>query len=251
MKNNQPVTQRTHSADPIAATRARPFLLAMGVVISLCHALAATAGDVSIKITDHSGAAVPNAVVALYGNAVSSPASVSLKAVMDQRNRQFAPHVLAVQRGTSVRFPNSDDIRHQVYSFSDAKRLNLPLYHGIPAEPVLFDQAGEVALGCNIHDRMLGYIYVVDTPWFVSTDDKGAAILSNVPEGIYVAKLWYPGLSEVALVINPALRVSVQERAQGTAQAATTLTSNLGVRENLPAPDASTTRGWGERRGSN
>lgn len=233
--------------------RVRAVYAWIAAVMVSCLALAVNAGEVEIKITDRSGTGVPNAVIALYGGSsptlasTAAPATITVKAVMDQRNRQFAPHVLAVQRGTSVRFPNSDDIRHQVYSFSEAKRFNLPLYHGIPAEPLLFDQAGEVALGCNIHDRMLGYIYVVDTPWFVSTDANGAAKLAKVPAGAYVAKLWYPGLSAAALVINPALQIS--------ASGAVTLMSNLAERENLPTPDTTTTdskapRSWGERRGN-
>ena len=220
-----------------------PLFSIIGAALLLGQTLAAAA-EVDIKITDRNGAAVPNAVIALYGNAVSAPASTAVKAVMDQRKLQFAPHVLAIQRGTAVRFPNSDDIRHQVYSFSSAKRFNLPLYHGVPAEPVVFEEAGEVALGCNIHDRMIGYIYVVDTPWFASTDANGAATLANVPDGTYIAKLWYPGLSAAALIINPGLPVS--------AHSAATLTSNQAERENLPTPaatDTPKTRGWGERRG--
>ena len=229
--------------------RGRVIDAVMAFVMALSCALAATAGEVSIKITDRSGSAVPNAVIALYGATASTPAAVTVQAVMDQRNRQFAPHVLAVQRGTSVRFPNSDDIRHQVYSFSDAKKFNLPLYHGIPTAPLVFDQAGEVALGCNIHDRMLGYIYVVDTPWFIRTDTNGAANLANVPTGTYVAKLWYPGLSAAGgVVVNPALQIP--------ATGAATLISNLAERENSPAlepaaTDGVKTRGWNERRSNN
>ena len=96
---------------------------------------------------------------------------------MDQRGSQFVPHVLPVQAGTSVTFPNSDQIRHQVYSFSASKRFELPLYAGTSASPIRFDQPGIVVLGCNIHDWMIGYVVVLDTPYFGKTGERrqGAA----------------------------------------------------------------------------
>lgn len=117
-------------------------------------------------------------------------------AVMDQRDQEFVPHVLAVRKGTLVRFPNSDDIRHHVYSFSPAKTFELRLYSGTQAEPVLFEKPGPVVLGCNIHDWMLGYIYVVDTPWFAKTDKDGQARIGNIPPGRYVLHVWHPRLLE-------------------------------------------------------
>ncbi len=78
------------------------------------------------------------------------------KAIMDQRNLAFVPDVLVVQTGTAVDFPNSDQVRHQVYSFSDAKTFQLALYAGRAHAPVVFNRAGLVTLGCNIHDSMLG-----------------------------------------------------------------------------------------------
>ena len=79
---------------------------------------------------------------------------------MDQRNRAFVPHVLIVPVGSSVTFPNGDSVSHQVYSFSPARKFQLPLYRGSPNPPVVFDRAGVVTLGCNIHDPMRGYIFV-------------------------------------------------------------------------------------------
>ncbi|WP_460890864.1 methylamine utilization protein, partial [Ramlibacter alkalitolerans] len=89
-------------------------------------------------------------------------AVVPVDAVMDQVNSEFQPRVLVVTKGSRVRFPNSDTIRHQVYSFSAAKRFELPLYTGTPPEPVVFDRAGVVTLGCNIHDWMKGYVVILD-----------------------------------------------------------------------------------------
>jgi hypothetical protein len=117
-------------------------------------------------------------------------------AVMDQKNRMFIPHVLAVQTGTSVRFPNSDDIRHHVYSFSPAKPFQLPLYKGTPANPEVFDRAGVVTLGCNIHDQMSAFILVVDTPYFEKTAANGRASLRDVSAGRYALRVWYPDMKD-------------------------------------------------------
>ena len=87
------------------------------------------------------------------------------KAIMDQRKLMFVPDVLVVQTGTAVDFPNSDQVRHQVYSFSGAKTFELALYAGRAHAPVVFDRSGLVTLGCNIHDSMVGYIWVTDSPW--------------------------------------------------------------------------------------
>ncbi len=117
-------------------------------------------------------------------------------ATMDQVNRQFLPHILVVNKDTKIDFPNSDKIKHHVYSFSSAKTFEIKLYSDKSSEPRLFDQVGEVTLGCNIHDWMLGYVYVVDTPWFGTTDVQGN-INFEVPEGKYTLKTWHPLFQEV------------------------------------------------------
>lgn len=136
---------------------------------------------------------VADAVVSVHGAA--SPAARPGTAVMDQRDRQFQPLVLPITRGTAVSFPNSDDVRHHVYSFSPPKQFELPLYHGTPSEPVLFDQTGVVVLGCNIHDRMIGYIYILDTPWFARTDATGIARLGELQPGLFELRVWHPQLA--------------------------------------------------------
>ena len=162
-------------------------------VLWTCAAVPALAGTLRVHVGEPGGGAIADAVVALYGDDLP-PLSGVAHAIMDQRDKRFVPHVLAVRQNTLVSFPNSDDIRHQVYSFSPAKRFELPLYHGTPAKPVLFDKAGEVALGCNIHDHMVGFIYVVDTPYFAKTGADGNAVIVNVVPGSYRARLWFPGI---------------------------------------------------------
>jgi hypothetical protein len=102
--------------------------------------------------------------------------------------------VTAILVGTAVRFPNHDNIRHQVYSFSPAKRFELPLYAGVPAEPVVFDKPGVIVLGCNIHDWMIGYIYVSESPYFARTGKNGKALLAELPPRAYTVRVWHPQL---------------------------------------------------------
>jgi hypothetical protein len=118
-------------------------------------------------------------------------------AVMDQRNKQFVPHVLVVQKGASVLFPNSDTIGHHVYSFSKPNNFVLPLYTGDSHDPVIFDHDGVVMLGCNIHDHMLGYIVVVDTDVFGITDESGSVLLRVADSASgYVANIWSPRIRD-------------------------------------------------------
>jgi hypothetical protein len=127
---------------------------------------------------------------------------------MDQRELAFVPDVLVVRTGTAVEFPNSDKVRHQVYSFSGAKSFKLPLYAGRAHPPVLFDKPGVVTLGCNIHDGMIGYIYVTDSPWQAMTDAQGHANLSAVPEGAYVLRIWHPRISDAPGLLERTVQVT-------------------------------------------
>ena len=121
-------------------------------------------------------------------------AAINANPIVDQINKEFVPFVTPIIVGSSVRFPNKDQIRHQVYSFSAANRFELPLYTGTPAEPVLFDTPGVVTLGCNIHDWMLAYVYVAETPWFAKSGADGKASITNIPAGRYRVRIWHPNL---------------------------------------------------------
>ena len=118
-----------------------------------------------------------------------------VQAVMDQINRAFAPDVLVIPVDSTVTFPNSDSVSHQIYSFSAAKRFQLPLYRGKPYPPVAFGQPGVVTLGCNIHDEMLAYVVVTDAPFFGRTNTKGAWS-AEVPDGGYRVSIWHPRIRE-------------------------------------------------------
>jgi plastocyanin len=149
------------------------------------------AGTLDVRVQDSHGSAIRDAVVYAVPEGRTPPLARKT-AVMDQKNRMFIPHVLPVQAGTAVRFPNSDDIRHHVYSFSPAKPFQLPLYKGTPANPVLFDKAGIVTLGCNIHDQMSAYVYVVEAQYYGRADHDGRWTSANVEPGEYQLTIWHP-----------------------------------------------------------
>ena len=171
----------------------------------LCS-LSTSAATLDVSLLDGQGRPLANAVLTLRGD---GPTAAVTSGVVDQRNKQFMPRVLAVRTGTSVTFPNSDNIRHHVYSFSPAKRFELRLYQGTPSEPVLFDKPGLVVLGCNIHDWMLGYVYVTDDPWFAVSDDDGHLRL-ELPAGTYQARLWHPQVADMLPVAAGSLQVPQQ-----------------------------------------
>lgn len=151
----------------------------------------AGAAAVNAMVTDTTGAAVPEAVIYALPASGKLPSAAARPAVMDQINKEFVPFVIPVQLGAPVTFPNKDNIRHHVYSFSPAKTFDLKLYSGKPANPVVFDKPGPVALGCNIHDWMVGFVYVVESPWFAKTAKTGAAKL-DLSDGEYDLKVWHP-----------------------------------------------------------
>jgi plastocyanin len=168
--------------------------LAAGCLLIAAVRAAAASTDLLVDVRDRHGSPVSDAVVYAVPRARVPPAP-GRRAVIDQRNRMFVPHVLAIQTGTAVTFPNSDNVRHQVYSFSPAKRFQLPLYAGTPTTPVVFDKPGVVAIGCNIHDQMSAYIVVVDTPYFAPTVN-GRATLPGLPDGSYDVRVWAEGMRE-------------------------------------------------------
>jgi plastocyanin len=171
----------------------------------------ACADTVTVIVTDAAGNTVTDAVVAFYdGKTPASNPNATGKIV--QKNKMFNPKITVVQTGTNINFPNEDSFRHHVYSFSPAKKFELKLYSGVPTNPLPFDQAGVVTLGCNIHDSMLGYIYIVDTPFFAKTDDKGRALL-KLSDGQYSYQVWPPGankpVAEQKVKIDGATEVKV------------------------------------------
>ncbi|ALT00499.1 hypothetical protein AT746_15360 [Lacimicrobium alkaliphilum] len=154
---------------------------------------------------------MPGAVIYLTSEQPLPPVAEGAVAEMDQIKKQFSPHILVVQKGTEVSFPNSDSIQHHVYSFSPAKTFQLQLYKDQSPEPLPFDQQGKVELGCNVHDWMLGYIYVVDTPYFGQTDEQGQLKL-NVPAGDYSLYVRHPRIQEPSANLDQPLTLSADQK---------------------------------------
>jgi plastocyanin len=169
----------------------------------------AHAAKLSAIVYGSDGKPLPNAVVVAVPEDGRLPPVTKEVEVVDQIDKEFVPYVKPVRAGSYVQFPNKDNIRHHVYSFSPPKKFELPLYSGTPAQPVLFDKPGVVKLGCNIHDWMLGYIYVAETPYFGKSAGDGRVELDQLPAGRYRVRVWHPRMqgSEDATV----QRVDLQE----------------------------------------
>lgn len=187
----------------------------MRVVLALLLALAlgspAVAGDLSVSVRDTAGRPVQDAVVTVHPAAgvPRGPIRFAGPLRMTQQDIQFQPYVLIVPVGGTVAFPNLDRVRHQVYSFSRGNRFELQLYGRDESRTHTFTAAGVAALGCNIHDQMLAYIKVVDTPWAAKTPSSGDVLLRDVPAGGATLRVWHPRLAGRGNEISRPLTVTV------------------------------------------
>lgn len=187
----------TAVVDPATPTRlpagAATATAAAAAVLACLVAPVANAADLKVIVHDTAGQPLTDAVIYV------EPADHPLKpptqpphAIIDQVNKRFVPLVSIVQTGTEVSFPNSDNIRHSIYSFSAPKVFTTKLYSGRQAPPVVFDKPGVVVLGCNIHDTMVAWVVVVDTPYFAKSDAAGAGTIRDLEPGEYRLTVWYP-----------------------------------------------------------
>jgi len=143
-----------------------------------------------IQINDGDGQPLKNAVVEVIGPTSTSDIASSEPEIMDQVNKRFLPDLLLIKQGQSVLFPNSDNIRHHVYSFSPAKPFELKLYAGKPKSSVEFEQNGVVIVGCNIHDSMVGSIYVAKNSAMISDSDGKVNLDINLTTD--QISVWHP-----------------------------------------------------------
>jgi plastocyanin len=121
--------------------------------------------------------------------------AVATDKVVNQRAKQFVPRVLAVPVGTSVVFRNEDPLAHNVFSLSPAKKFDTGLYKSPGEAAVAFDKPGVIQLLCNIHSSMVGYVVVVDTPYYAQADGKGAFTIRGVIPGDYDLEIWHENAS--------------------------------------------------------
>ena len=171
----------------------RLFLHILLVVVGLTT-LVGQAREVEVVVTDADGNGLPQAVVSID---FPGRQAVANQTVIDQVDRLFTPFISTVRPGATVNFPNSDNIRHQVYSFSPAKTFELPLYSNREAPAITFPEAGIVVLGCNIHDHMRAYLYVSPHAQSRLTDGEGSVVL-EAPSEVSTVHVWYPGLGDEA-----------------------------------------------------
>jgi plastocyanin len=176
-----------------------------GLLLAWCSAATQAAPQTITVVSAASGKPVGDAVVSVYVKGVPGYAAAGKTADMGQREKNFVPTLLAVQVGTSVNFPNFDTVRHHVYSFSPTKSFEIKLYAGTPSKPVVFDKPGTATLGCNIHDKMVSHIHVVETPYFGITNRQGEVTL-DLPEGSHRVRIWGAVLSESQPGIEQALK---------------------------------------------
>jgi plastocyanin len=156
----------------------------------------ALAANVNVLVTDAAGNPLPDSVVMLEPASGRLPVKPMAGVELAQRGLQFEPQLTVVTVGTSVLFPNLDTVRHHVYSFSPAKTFQLKLYAGKPHAPIVFDKPGIAVLGCNIHDQMVAWVVVVDTPLWARSNAGGHARIDGVPAGSYQLNVWHSTLAE-------------------------------------------------------
>lgn len=168
------------------------LLIATATLFSLAMG-PAHAGRVAVEVVDVEGRPVRDAVVSLEPLAgTAAKPSVPATRYVDQKNETFLPYVTALHAGDSIVFRNSDGTRHQVYSFSDLAKFEFVLKPGESSPPLVLPRPGNIAVGCNIHDMMIAYLYVTKDADMATTDAKGQAVLDGVGAGRYRAHAWHP-----------------------------------------------------------
>jgi plastocyanin len=169
----------------------RNLVVILAVVLTL--SLVASAGTITGKVSGVNGESVIY-VDTIQGKTFPAP---SEKPVMDQKGLMFQPHLMVVQQGTTVEFLNSDKVAHNVFwtSVSGNKKLghNLGTWPQGEKRAFKFDNPGSIALLCNVHPEMSGYIVVVPTPYYATSDKSGNYKIENVPDGSYTVTAWHEG----------------------------------------------------------
>ena len=161
------------------------------LLLLCCFCATVQANSLRLLVVDQQQRPLADAVIELTPQQ-AIPYTEPPQASVAQQGLLFTPFVSAVRRGSRVDFPNQDKTRHHVYSFSAAKTFEIELYSGKPEQPVLFDKAGIVALGCNIHDYMQAYIYIGESPFLAVTNAEGKVHFNQLPAGQFSVNIWHP-----------------------------------------------------------
>ena len=190
---------------------------ALALMLTCAAPSALHAAALNLSVTDATGKPLVDVVALLEPASGKAMVKPMADVEISQATRQFRPRVTLITTGTRATFPNFDTVRHHVYSFSPIKTFELKLYAGVPNTPVVFDKPGVAVLGCNIHDTMVAWVVVADTPWFARSAANGRAHIEAVPPGHYKLRLWHPSLplntepAPIAIEVNTA---DVEQRVQ-------------------------------------
>jgi plastocyanin len=164
------------------------------MAVGFVFAAHACAGELIIDLDDGRGKPAGDAVVTLRRAGETQEQHAPVTKIIDQREETFIPYVEIFRPGDRVVFRNSDRTRHHVYSFSPAKSFEFVIAPGADTPPVTLDQAGEISVGCNIHDQMITHLYVSDAPWIAHAGADGHVVFDHVPPGAYDVDVWHPQL---------------------------------------------------------
>jgi len=201
-------------------------------VIFLAACSQAGASAISVQVSDSNGKPLADAVVAVEPEGKDGMPRHLTPAIIEQKGLKFLPLVSVIQTGSGVSFPNNDRVRHHIYSFSAPKKFDQKLYSGVAAATQVFDKPGTVVLGCNIHDRMIAYVKIVDTPFFAKTDANGVARIALPAGGKYRVSAWHFHMSGA----------EIEQSAQVKAGAATPLTFKISMKP--PVVEESSSSGY-------
>jgi plastocyanin len=157
-------------------------------IAMLCVAATARGAELSGTVALNGKGVGRNVVVVLEGAKKAEPLT---KAVIDQRNKMFLPHVAVVTVGTTVEFPNNDSVFHNVFAYFNAKKFDLGMYPRGATKKVTFDKPGVVAILCNVHSEMSAYLYITESPYYTIADKQGRFRLRDVPPGTYTLRAWH------------------------------------------------------------
>jgi plastocyanin len=182
----------------------------VAALLALIVVAPAWGGELIVDVVTPEGAPVADAVATLPSAKGAPKAEFPWKMEIAQRNKAFEPFVLIAPAGTSVTFPNLDKFRHHVYSFSKGNKFELELFGREEKRSYVFKTEGVAALGCNIHDEMVAYVRVVDTPWAAKSDATGAAVIANAPAGAAKITVWHPHAKGRAQSVEADVQVSAE-----------------------------------------
>ncbi len=166
------------------------------IIVLAALPLLGQAEPLQVRVMDVEGKPVGNVVVYLQNHETAAMPLPHHNHEIEQTDKKFAPYVSVVRQQEEIAFTNHDDITHHVYSFNAPARFDFRLQPGESSDVADFAEPGVIAMGCNIHDWMSGYVMVVDTPFYTLTDDEGLATFADVPPNAYHLVAWHPQMAK-------------------------------------------------------